>query len=113
MAKAIERYPAAPMRFGDVGRDFFDTNFVLKDPSDPFVPGTQIPRVRPVALGPRVVGFFAEELDRLVDALRAWRDAQPFTPPAPIMSPEHHYSVHRGPKRRAASPSTPADAPGR
>jgi hypothetical protein len=113
MAKAIERRPVAQERLGGVGRDFFDANYVLKDPADPFVPGTQIPRVRPVALGSRVTGFFSEEIDRLIDALRAQRDAQPFQPPKPIMPPEFHYSVHEGRKRRAASPSTRADSPGR
>jgi hypothetical protein len=104
MPKSIVRYAVAQERLGDVSRDTLLQNYILKDPADPFVPGTQIPRLRPVHLGPRTPGLFSEELDGLVVALVALRDVSPLVPPKPggAVAPEFHSSVHRNPAKRAA-----------
>jgi hypothetical protein len=112
MAKAIVRYSAAHARLGDVGRDFFDAHFVLTDENDPFVPGTNIPRLRRVYLGPRVPDFFSEALDSLIDAVVALHAKTPLMPPKPggAVPAAFHSSVHRNPKRadKRAKPRTPS-----
>jgi hypothetical protein len=74
----ILRGQAAWQKVG-VGRSKFNEDFVLKDENDPFVPDTddRVRRVRPIALGERTVGFFEDELDVLIEALRQWRNSQP------------------------------------
>jgi hypothetical protein len=43
----------------------------------------------------RAIGFFVDELDRLLEELRTWRDASPRSPPKRAVAPEHHPSRHR------------------
>jgi predicted DNA-binding transcriptional regulator AlpA len=68
MAKRIVREPEACNRLG-CRRTTFRTNYRLNDPADPNVPSTTIPRVKPIPLGPRNVGFAETDLDALIDAL--------------------------------------------
>jgi hypothetical protein len=75
MAK-IERSRAACGRLG-VGKTTFGENYVDRDGSNSSVPGTNIPRLRPVRLGPRAIGFFSDEIDNLIEALRRMRNATP------------------------------------
>jgi hypothetical protein len=82
--KQIVRKKEAPRRLG-CGKTKFENDHVLHDPNDPFVPGTEIPRLKPVALGPRNVGFIEDELEGLIDGLRAARDAAL----APAVTGEH------------------------
>ena len=71
----IERKRQVRERLG-VGHTFFDDNIVLRDPADPYVPGivrsdgTPIPRLKPVPLGAYAVGFFSDDSEALLDALR-------------------------------------------
>jgi hypothetical protein len=48
---------------------------VLTDPDDPYIPFTRIKRLRPIPLGVRNHGFLESEIDTLIDALVALRDA--------------------------------------
>jgi hypothetical protein len=59
------------------GKTKFREQYVLRDPSDPYVPDTttRIKRLRPIKLGARNVGFLSTELEALIDALAAQRDA--------------------------------------
>ena len=66
--KRIVREPEACNRLG-CKRTTFRTNYRLNDPADPFVPNTTIPRVKPIPLGPRNIGFAETALDALIDAL--------------------------------------------
>jgi predicted DNA-binding transcriptional regulator AlpA len=68
MAKRFVREPEACDRLG-CGRSTFRENYRLNDPNDPYVPGTQIKRTKPLHLGPRNVAFEEADLDRLIDAL--------------------------------------------
>jgi hypothetical protein len=83
MSNSIVRLLAACDRVG-VGKTEFNDKFRLRDAADPYVPGTDdtVRRVRSVPLGERSIGFFDDELDRLVEDLRRWRDRQPALPPA-------------------------------
>jgi hypothetical protein len=54
-----------------VGRTKFRKDFVLRDASEPFIPGTSIPRLRPVTLGTRCVAFDEQEVDAVIEALIA------------------------------------------
>jgi hypothetical protein len=56
-----------------VGRTNFTDNYVYREGTDATVPGTDVPRLRPVPLGPRAVGFFNDELQSLIEALRRFR----------------------------------------
>jgi hypothetical protein len=51
------------------GRTKFIEDYEFHDAADPFVPGTQIRRVRSIRLGPVNSGFLEHELDALIDAL--------------------------------------------
>jgi predicted DNA-binding transcriptional regulator AlpA len=72
----------AKQTFGLTGRlplsksKFYD-DIVLHDEADPYIPGTQIPRVRPVKLVGNASGFVEGEIDRVAEALVALRDATP------------------------------------
>jgi hypothetical protein len=101
MLKSIVRYAVAQERLGDVSRDTLLEKYILKDPADPFVPGTRIPRLKPVHLGPKTPGLFSEELDGLIVALVALRDVSPLAPSQPggCVPAEFHSSIHRNPKR--------------
>ena len=57
-----------------VGRSTFHENYVHRTGGPEHVPGTTIPRLRAVALGPRARGFFDDEIDALIEALRHHRD---------------------------------------
>jgi predicted DNA-binding transcriptional regulator AlpA len=68
MARRILREPEACARLG-VKRTKFRLDYKFVDESDPFIPGTEIPRIKSLALGPTLVGFAETELDRVIDAL--------------------------------------------
>jgi hypothetical protein len=103
MVLKIEREPWN--RLG-VGHTKFEEDYVLKNENDPLVPGTRIKRLRPVSLGERARGFFSDETDALLVAMRALRDATPFTPPKPAVPAEFHPARHRNEKRRADKRAT-------
>jgi len=65
--KRIVREPEACSRLGR-RRTKFRTDYRFNNAADPFVPGTEIPRVRPVPLGPRNIGYLDAEIDELIDA---------------------------------------------
>ena len=65
-------------------------DFVLTDPADPFIPGTEIPRLRPIHLGGKSVGVER----RRNPARRRWRcsiftPAKPLSVPVPTRRPRH------------------------
>jgi hypothetical protein len=60
-----------------VSRSKFYEDFVLKDSTDPCIPGTTILRVRPVPLGGKCTGFVEHELDAVNAALVKARDVAP------------------------------------
>ena len=51
------------------GKTAFEENYRFHTPNDPFIPGTQIERLKSIRLGPRNVGFLEHEIDALIDAL--------------------------------------------
>jgi len=57
-----------------VGRTNFTDNYVYREGACTTVSGTNVRRLRPVPLGPRAVGFFNDELQNLIEALRRFRD---------------------------------------
>ena len=68
----IERPKSAARRVG-VGKTLFANNYVLRDPTQPCVPGTDIPRLQPIPLGEKAIGFLSDEIDALLDALSKLR----------------------------------------
>jgi hypothetical protein len=106
MPLSIERRPW--LRAG-IGRTQFLKNRVLKDPADPFVPGTdgKVMRIRSVPLGNKMRGFMSDEIDEQLEAFRALRDAMPVTPPKPAFAPDIHSSVHKRKKTKKAKPNAP------
>lgn len=60
-----------------VGKTFFYSNLVQHEGGDEFVPGTKVRRLRLVKLGRRAVAAFEHEVDELIAALGAERDAAP------------------------------------
>jgi predicted DNA-binding transcriptional regulator AlpA len=65
------------------GRTKFRRDYVVRDASKPNVPGTEIKRLKPIPLGERNIGFLEAELEALIDALVALRDAKPGRPRKP------------------------------
>ena len=62
------------------GKTKFDEDYRFHTPDDPFVPGTEIPRLKPIPLGERNIGYLEHEKDALIDALAELRDAVPVAP---------------------------------
>jgi hypothetical protein len=66
-----------------VSKSKFYDDFVLHDLADPFIPGTEVKRVRPVKLAGNAAGFVESEIDAVNEALVSLRDA---TPPKPAVT---------------------------
>jgi predicted DNA-binding transcriptional regulator AlpA len=75
MTKRIVRNKGAREMLG-VGNSIFYENYVYRG-SDENIPGTDVPRLKPVALGERAVGYFVDEVEAVIAGLRRWRDANP------------------------------------
>jgi hypothetical protein len=58
----------------NVGKSNFHQNYVFKEGGPAYLPGTDIPRLKPVKLGPRARGFFNDEVAELIENLRRFRD---------------------------------------
>jgi hypothetical protein len=59
------------------GKTKFETDYRFHSADDPFVKGTEIPRLKALPLGERNIGFLEHEADALIDALAELRDAEP------------------------------------
>jgi predicted DNA-binding transcriptional regulator AlpA len=71
----ILRPKAAWSKLG-VSRVTFYDNYVQRPGGDQFIPGTKVRRLRPaLKLGERARGFPDDEIDAVIEALRAERDA--------------------------------------
>jgi len=75
VANSIERPEVTRARLG-VGLSKF-RDFVDYGNGDAVIAGTDIRRLKPVPLGARAIGFLSDEVDSLVEALRAHRDSVP------------------------------------
>jgi hypothetical protein len=62
-----------PGLFG-VAKSAFYENFVLKDESDPFIPGTDVPRFKLLHLAENASAVFNDDIERVQEGLRRWRD---------------------------------------
>jgi hypothetical protein len=91
----ISRPKAAAARIG-VGLTKFAEDFV-DNGGDRFVPDTNdtVARLRPTSLGRRAIGFFDDEIDKLIEGLRKLRDKAPRVPREPAVPAEYHPSRHR------------------
>jgi hypothetical protein len=58
-----------------VGKTSFFSNFVQRGDGHDHVPGTKVPRLRLVRIGLRSTGAFEDEVNALIEGLRAERDA--------------------------------------
>jgi hypothetical protein len=56
-----------------VGRTKFNDDFVYHEGGPEFIPGTRIPRLRAVRLGPRAIAFAEDEVEAVIEALRRER----------------------------------------
>jgi hypothetical protein len=63
-----------------VGRTKFDEDYVHHEGGDEFIPGTNIPRLRLVRLGPRSVAAVEQEVEAVIEQLMAERDAERKSP---------------------------------
>ncbi len=63
-----------------VGRTKFDEDYVYREGGPEFIPGTNVPRLRLANLGPRALGAFSDEVDAVVEGLRAERDEKQSKP---------------------------------
>ena len=57
------------------GKTKFDEDYRYHSPDNSFVPGTDIPRLKPIPLGERNIGYLEHEVDALIAALAKLRDA--------------------------------------
>jgi hypothetical protein len=56
----------------DISRAKGYRDYVLRDPDDPNIPNTDVPRLRLVHLGGRSVGVSEDEIQRVVTGLEEW-----------------------------------------
>ena len=54
----------------DIGHAKGYRDFILTDPADPFITGTDVPRLQPMHLGAKSVGVTEDEIQRVVLALQ-------------------------------------------
>ena len=59
-----------------IGKTKFNADIVYHEGGEEFIPGTNIPRLRLMKLGGRITIGFADEVEAIVEALRAARDAK-------------------------------------
>ena len=71
----ILRPGAAWQRLG-IKRSIFYTNYVARPGGSEFVPNTAVRRLRPVPLGKVAAGFIDDEIDAVINGLRAERDTR-------------------------------------
>jgi predicted DNA-binding transcriptional regulator AlpA len=57
------------------GKTKFEDDYRYRTADKPYVPDTDIPRIKPIPLGERNIGFLQSELDALIAALAKLRRA--------------------------------------
>jgi hypothetical protein len=57
-----------------VGLTKFNDDYVYHEGGPAFIPGTCIPRLRPVRLGPRAIAFVEDEVEAIIESLRRERN---------------------------------------
>jgi hypothetical protein len=62
-----------PGLFGVAKSAFYD-NFVLKDEADPYIPGTDVPRLKLLHIAKNATAAFNDEIERVQEGLRRFRD---------------------------------------
>ena len=65
-----------PGRLGISRSTFFD-NFVLHNEDDPYIPGTNVRRLKLLHLAQNACAAFNDEIDALEEGLKRWRDDKP------------------------------------
>ena len=83
-----------------VGRSNFHENYVHKNGGPEHIPGTTIPRLRPIVLGPRARGFLDDEIDALIEALRRHRDGGAASAATRVVAPARTTGLSSGSSRR-------------
>jgi len=81
----IQRLEVVAARLGIGVSKLYDQFMDHGDGRD-VIPGTDIPRLRSLRMGPKSIGFLSDETDALIEALRRRRDA---TASQPNQEPEH------------------------
>ena len=78
-ANELYSHKGRPGRLGVAKTKFFEDFVFHPDRPDEgeYLPGTNVPRLKPVSLGEKAIGFFDDEVDQLIEALRRERDKQP------------------------------------
>jgi hypothetical protein len=73
---ATKKRRGTPERSGRLGisRSTFHDNFVLHSAADPYVPNTNVPRLKLLHLAPNAAAAFNDDIDALEEGLRRWRD---------------------------------------
>jgi hypothetical protein len=70
MYKTRERSGRLP-----ICKSLFFKNYVYHVGGPEFVPGTKVRRLRPVPLGEKISAFFDDEIDAMIEGLRAEQEA--------------------------------------
>jgi hypothetical protein len=85
------------------GKTKVNEAFLLRDPSDPFVPGTNVRRATVTYLGPKIPIVTEPEIERLVRELGEFyantQHAETPTPPTPPTAQERPQRVSVGKKK--------------
>ena len=87
----------------DISRAKVHRDFVLTDPANPFIPGTDIPRLRLVHLGGKSVGVSEDEINRVVAALQTWHATKAAQRAAAGKKTPPHRDVEAADKRAKAN----------
>ena len=76
MSKRLVRRHEAIKRLG-IGKTKFHSDIVERPGASENIPGTDVPRLRLVHLGPRISAAIEDELEDVIEGLRAARGAKP------------------------------------
>jgi hypothetical protein len=79
--KAANGKPAVKERKGhrgifDCAKSWLYASLILRDPADPYIPGTKVRRLETFCLGARSQVAADAEIERVISELRAWHKEQ-------------------------------------
>jgi hypothetical protein len=72
---AVKARPAQKGIF-DAGKTWVFENLILRNPDDPFIPGTPVRRLPTFALGEKAEAARDDEIARVITELQRWREEQ-------------------------------------
>ena len=89
-----------------IGKSALYENFILKDEANPYVPGTNVRRLKLLHIAANATAVFDDELGALIEGLRRCRDSAPA--PIKLVGKAKTAKRRRAPRSRPVTAETAA-----